>query len=157
MHSFSSKTVSILTAAGWNEGRRIEVFPYVRQLEQDGFAVFPVVTMFLERFGGLVLHRPNPVVPSITSSLDFGVDQTLRNFKQWESEVFSEKLHVTLCPVGHNTDAIVFAMDVEGKVYGLYDTIALFIGESGEQAIENYCSWSPSNPFQVILDLRNES
>jgi hypothetical protein len=172
MQQFSSKTKFILAASGWYEGRKIDASPYVDRLEAKGYRVFPIAREFFEQFGDLILHKSRPIEPRRSSMLrqifellrsqlkhpnpnpwlDLRGEQTLRHFTLWEPQDFIEELNTPMCPIGHCSDGIIYTIDAEGNVYGLYWSTVLFIGESGENAIERYCTWTSSNPYQVIRD-----
>ena len=53
MTPLSRDTTELLRDAGWTDGCRADVRPYVKALEARGFEVFDAARRFLEAFGGL--------------------------------------------------------------------------------------------------------
>lgn len=153
MYAFSARSLSLLNAAGWRENYEPVIEPYLECLQEEGYPVFSAAVNFLQHFGGLRLSRRNPIVPRIISTLALGIDQNVRNYGRLRLEIFSEDLNAYLCPVGIDTNDIVFVITPSGSVYGVYDIIMLHLGDSGEQALENWCNFHPSNPFRVIHTL----
>jgi SUKH-3 immunity protein len=156
MGAFSEKTLSLLYASGWSYNRNVDISNDLQTLRNEGYTIFPVIIDFLEQFSGLQIDIPNPIVPNIKRTLDFRISSAMRGIRQRTVDAYGDGLDRVLCLIGVDNDSIHFTMDGEGKVYGLYDRMILFIGNSDEEAIENCCVWHPSNPFPIIRDFRNE-
>lgn len=160
MHTFSEKALAVLREAGWSEDRQIDITPYVEMLEKEGNVVFPVVTDFLRRFGGLELSWEHPLRPRTPAGEEIRphlyllapyAPNLIRIVPQSSLEVDEGLLGLKVCSIGHDSSGIDIVMAETGKVYGEYMPTFFDLGDSGEEMIEKHVHWHPiHNCFQEI-------
>ena len=68
----------ILSAAGWQPGRKSDVSKVEASLHQAGFHLHDAARQFLTEFGGLALHVPIAGVDGITGFVHFDPEKVLR-------------------------------------------------------------------------------
>jgi len=158
MNKFSEKTLKSLFEAGWTPERETDISIEIGLLEQAKYSVFPVVKDFLKHFGGLRLSVPNPLATEIISFLDLTVERAIRSgFDREMIQGYGEDLGIEVCPIGVDRDSIVYIMSSAGYVYGIYSADTWLIGNSGEQAIDNWCNWHPQlAPFPIVYTIPDE-
>jgi hypothetical protein len=145
MFQFSNHTLALLHQAGWSEDYNYDTTEWESLLKAAGYTVHLVARDFMQRFGGLVIDYPHPMVPTVTVQLKFTVSFGRDKIaKDWAREA-SQDLAVLFpdldgCDIGSfNSDDYWLMMDVSGIVYG-YGDAYFRVGDSGEEAIEHICS-----------------
>lgn len=153
MHTFSKNTLSALQRSGWYPERRIDISDELKIFERENYPIFPVVLDFLKQFGKLqIVYSISHIVEGHTSQFYFEIERALKMFRRETVDTYMEDSGIVFCPIGITKSSLFLVMSADGKVYGIYKDM-LFIGESGEQAIENIINRNPSNPFPIIPDL----
>ena len=129
-----------LGRAGWTRDRRIDIAPYVRQLEADGYTVFAVVREFLTRFGGLRLAYPHFRVPEHDDSCHFDAAEASQRISRYTVAAYTDALGKPVCPIGDAFhDHMVLMMTERGVVYAAFEDTLLRIADSGIDAINSLC------------------
>ena len=147
-YPFSTFTLTQLKAAGWREERRFDPSHYERFLEAKGYTVFPVVTEFLTRFGGLRIARPSWRLPGNIHWFHFAVDIVGAAPSKSQIEDDIADIQTPLCLIGNAYDAwMPMVMDTDGNVYISFEGLH-YLGASGEDAIEALCTNRPIEGFE---------
>jgi hypothetical protein len=129
-----------LARAGWTPQRHVDVAPYVRQLEEDGYTVPDAVRAFLSRYGGLRLTFPHFRVPTDEDSCHFDAAAAARRVFPTTVAKWSGGVGEALCPVGEAYgDHMTLTMTRSGAVYAGLDGTLIQLGDSPEQAINHLC------------------
>lgn len=166
---FSLVTLEILLSAGWRPNAKRDISRHLQLMKRRGFDESDVVVQFLEQYSRLVLQRPPNVktgrINALTGIrngvdwLDLRVDSMERRSPtpdviNW----FTEEGHLSLnlYPIGHDLSDLEYCIDESGLFIGLYGLTVFQIGTSGNAGIERWCTWTPSTPFEVVLDLPYE-
>ena len=82
METMSQYTKDILRRSGWFEGRKIDVEPIVKLLNERGFDVFPIVISFIEEYGMLDIKAPSHLPIEIIKQYNF------KNYDEHTTDVF---------------------------------------------------------------------
>ena len=129
-----------LARAGWTRDRRIDIAPYVRQLEVDGYTVFEVVRGFLANFGGLRLKYPDFRVPEREDSCHFDAAEASQRISPYTVARYAEAIGKPVCPIGDAFhDHMVLMMTERGVVYAAFEGTLVRIADSGIEAINELC------------------
>lgn len=139
MDNFSPPTVQYLTEAGWYAGRKVSLIKYRAYLEGEGYTWFPKAAEFLEEFGDLILNYRDKGGKSM---LTFDACYTSARYdSRWVTDEYAQRLgRLQLCVIGELSGHMLLFMNDLGQVYGGYDDILCFFGNSGIEAIEIICS-----------------
>jgi len=141
MNGFSPSTRAYLTQAGWRAGRKAWTVKYRAFLTGEGYACFPAVADFLAEFGSIVIEfkredgRPD--------TIDLDACEASSGFdSRWVTEDYARRIGQTkFCAIGQAySNHMLLFMDEAGRVYGGFDDLLWFIGNSGAEAIEIICS-----------------
>jgi hypothetical protein len=148
MAELSQRSKKLLRRAGWFEGRTHEVAEFVRLLELKGYPVFPAVVGFLKKFGGLRIENPSAKRPA-AEDWHFDVAKASRNISLSRIQaLYVPRVHSNLCIIGEaDKDYITLMMDEKGRVYGGFEETLVFLGESGEDAIDQLGSENYARPI----------
>jgi hypothetical protein len=135
---FSEKTLVALKGAGWVEGREIETRRIEQLLKEEGYTVFPSVVTFLSEFGNLLIEFQDVNNMLENERFHFNVDKACESvFSSWILEVYAGRVNSQLCIIGQAArEHLVLTMDVSGRVFGGFDDLLYFLGDSGPAAIE---------------------
>lgn len=139
MFHFSKTIFNLLTQAGWSPSRECEHFQYYRQLlTAHHFQLSEVQAKFLKNFGGLLIKHPHAVKFDLIDNFHFEVEQALQGGDpDWVKEDYSERVGESLCVIGEAfRRGMVLCMSPTGKVYAGTDDWLVYVGASGEEAIE---------------------
>ena len=129
-----------LARAGWTRDRRIDIAPYVRQLEDDGYTVFAVVREFLTRFGGLRLTYPHFRAPGRDDSCHFDAAEASQRISRYTVAAYAEALGKPVCPIGDAFhDHMVLMMTERGVVYAAFEDTLVHVADSGIDAVNDLC------------------
>jgi hypothetical protein len=136
----SPQTESYLREAGWSAARRTDPTDYERAFEHEGVPLTQSTRDFLDRYGGLVIKYRDPL--GQTDVLDLRADDAVRGIGPRGLDEMERLLDARpLCPIGHYQFATCMLLqDGSGRVFGVSDDTTSFLGESGEDAIENILS-----------------
>ena len=139
MDNFSPSTVNYLTEAGWYASRKVSLIKYRAFLQGEGYTWFSKVAEFLEEFGDLLIKYRDK---GGESTLTFDAcDASASYDSRWVTDEYAQRLGRTqLCVIGELSGHMLLFMDDLGQVYGGYDDILCFFGNSGTEAIEVICS-----------------
>lgn len=139
--SFSDRTLRVLTSAGWNPERVVEIDKQVRALEKDGYTVADAVRRFLSSFGLLRLEYAHYQDPTRPDHAHFDAAKAAANIFPEKVTNWSEIVGEELCPIGEAfSDHMTLAMGGRGAVYGGYEGTIVRVGSTEEEAIEALCS-----------------
>ena len=139
MNNFSLSTLTYLTLASWEVGRKVPTIKCRAYLSEEGYSWFPKVATFLEEFGDLLIKYKDKAGASV---LTFDACYASSRYdSRWVTEEYAQRLGCSqLCPIGELSGHMLLFMDDFGRVYGGYDDILCFFGNSGVEAIEVICS-----------------
>jgi hypothetical protein len=139
LKDFSQSTIEYLTKAGWYAGRKVSLIKYRAYLCGEGYTWFPKVAAFLEEFGDLLLSYSNK---GGESTLTFDACHASASYdSRWVTDEYAQRLgRSQLCIIGELSGHMLLFMNDLGQVYGGYDDILCFFGNSGIEAIEAICS-----------------
>jgi len=143
MYKFSEKALTLLRKAGWSQNWEATHFSeYQKILTEEKFELSDAVTLFLKRFGGLLVKHPHAKLPSETEYFHFDVTKAVKGVdSDWVKDDYSERVGQPLCIIGEAFNRyMVLAMSPDGEVYAGFDSTLVHVGQSGEEAIENLCS-----------------
>jgi len=142
---FSDETIKILRKGGWFEGRSVDSSAWEKLLRKNGYPVHPVVTAFLQEFGGLEFKNPNS--PSrAADDWHFCVERAVESsFSETILEYYIKRAGHPLCLIGIASKGYLWLMmDETGQVYGGYDEEFFYLGRSGPEAIEKLRTGRPA-------------
>ncbi|MDM8522151.1 SUKH-3 domain-containing protein [Desulfococcaceae bacterium HSG8] len=112
--------------------RKLEISHFRRALREEGFYMPERVAMFLKSFGELEIKQANSdyfhfdVIKAVS-----GVDP------DWVKEYYREQTHEELCIIGEAfNEYMVLCMSSAGSVYAGFDDTLVYVGASGEEAVE---------------------
>jgi hypothetical protein len=112
--AISDQAKEILRAAGWFEGRRIDISPIKQFLQEYGFSVFPTAVEFLGEFHGLkklVLPKGG------LSFVHFDVWEEMAYVEEDDKSYLFGLVAEPICPVGHGGGCLLFATASGALVY----------------------------------------
>src|SRR4051794_29395637 len=92
---FDSLVTSALRAAGWFEGRLVDLRPVRAGLERRGAGMNPAAEDFLREFHGLILRRRDG------GRISFDIHETLSLLADDDIPFLSRLTGKPLCPVGY--------------------------------------------------------
>lgn len=134
------QTQQLLFGAGWSPYRQVDISNDVKDLEKEGFTIFPSVRTFLESFNGIALEWS---YYNQRSQRDLYTDVWINGsraadslFSEWIDD-YKEALGVGVCPVGkaeHNHFTLLIS--AEGQMYGVFDELIVEYGANGIEAID---------------------
>jgi SUKH-3 immunity protein len=142
-HAFSRGTVVLLVKSGWSREHRGPVDLYEAAYRKEGLEFVRVAKRFLDRFGGLTIHYKTKTRQE--DVLDFRAERAALGSGEGALAGYEELAgERPLCPIGsyflgHN----MLLMDRKGRVFGGTEWSILFIGKSGEEAIEKILTGAP--------------
>jgi hypothetical protein len=139
MENFSPSTVAYLTKAGWYADRKVSLIKYRAYLSGEGYTWFPQVADFLEEFGGLEIRYEGIAGVSVVT-FDACYASSCYD-SRWVTQNYAQRVgRSQLCIIGELSGHMLLCIDDLGRVYGGYDDILCFFGNSGVEAIEIICS-----------------
>jgi SUKH-3 immunity protein len=106
--ALSEGAKEILRAAGWYEGRRVDIRPIVAFVEQHGFSVFPVGSDFLSEFHGLKMRLSKR---GGLSFIHFDVYEEVGWIEPGDKPFLDALVQAPLCPVGHGGGVLLFVTE----------------------------------------------
>ncbi|MFX0196969.1 MAG: SUKH-3 domain-containing protein [Candidatus Hodarchaeota archaeon] len=141
MRRFSTETEAFLKKAGWRKGRAVNIDDYVQFLKNETFDIPKTVINFLREFGGLKVVHPHAKVPGKMDFFSFNVKKAIQDHDPlWVKEEYSNRVGKQLCIIGQAfRDYMVLSMSEDSEVFAGFDDILVYVGSSGDQAIENLC------------------
>jgi SUKH-3 immunity protein len=139
-HAFSPQVEVYLREAGWSPLRRTDPAHYEKAFEREGISLTQATRDFLGRYGGLVIKYQGAM--GQTDVLDFCADDAVRGIGARGLHEMERLLDVRpLCPIGYCLcSTCLMLQDERGRVFGVSDDTTSFLGESGEEAVENILS-----------------
>jgi len=142
MRKFSPETEVLLRKAGWKENRVIDTTRYEKILLEEGFEVTDCVIKFLKEFGGLIIRHPHAKVSGTEDYFHLDAAKAARRVDpNWVREDYSQRVGKKLCVIGDAfNEYMVLSMSADGEVFAGFDDILVYVGSSGEEAIEAICS-----------------
>jgi hypothetical protein len=138
---FSETTLRLLGEAGWHADRAVDTREYEEALKTEGYDVTTPVRDFLARFGGLRVVYPHPKEPRESNDLHFDVHTAISSvFPEW-ADYYAQRIGASVCLIGQaERGHLALLMAPDGNVYGGYAEFLVWIGGSGEEAIEALCT-----------------
>jgi hypothetical protein len=122
---FSEETESILVAAGWKPGRRVDVSAWRDQLEGRGLTMHDAAERFLQEFGGMDVRASGSGVTSAKEPFQF--DPTLALGEEDSFELWSRRSGHSLFPLGElDRGRFFLGIDEEGEIYLVSGWLARF-------------------------------
>jgi hypothetical protein len=107
--------LNVLSHAGWEPGRSIDISRYVDTLTAEGFPVHETVREFLASFGGL--HFPDRPHGLTYDDLTFDILEVTDLISPGHLSPFNDVVGTALCPVGVADGGLAFvAMDEHGRL-----------------------------------------
>lgn len=107
--------VELLRAAGWSEGRRVDIREDLKALRAEGFPVTRAAEEFLTEYSHLSIRSPGDKNPLVIDAGQAAGDV----FPGW-AEAYSTEVGSTLVPVGEYS-ALTLYVDLEGGLWGGFD------------------------------------
>lgn len=141
MFPFSIQTQKSLLNAGWYAGRKINIEQFRNTILTNNYELFPSVKEFLSEFGNLYIKFI--IRNGMMSDLHFNVIQAVEEVDPgWAQRNYYERLGKrNICAIGQaHSDHMTIYMDEPGNVYGGFDDYFSLIANSGEAAIEAFCT-----------------
>ena len=134
------RTQQLLSDAGWFPDRQVDISQDIKELEAEGYTVFPSVQRFLLSFNGLDLQWS---IFDTRSGRDLHTDVWIDGaavagalFSEWRSD-YEAFLGTSVCPIGKAEHGhFTLLMDIRGQVFGVFDELIVLYGETGVQAID---------------------
>lgn len=139
MHPFNQNVELILIESGWTSNRSIDITQYLNIAVSEGYSVCDEVQRFLRKFGGLRLRFDRNGIEEL---LHFDAGRAMLDMdSSWIKKDYSVRLQTNdLCPIGQAfSNHLTILMDSNGSVYGSYDDLLYFFGETPATAIEAIC------------------
>ena len=138
--AYSQQVESDLRAAGWLPIRERNTPVYETAYQDEGVSLLPATHDFLRRYGGRVIRYEDQ--SKNLDILEFCADDAVRGMGGGGLRQVERLLDVRpLCPIGHyQYGTCMLLQDETGRVFGVSDDTTVFLGDSGEEAIENILS-----------------
>lgn len=133
---FSKETIKYLCEAGWSENYKIKDIEFVKdKLRAAGFAIPNKVAVFLNHFGNIRVENNSD------DSFHFNAPEAIGNVDpDWVIEDYSARVRDKLCIIGEAFNGyMVLCMSSAGEVYAGFDNTLVYVGASGEEAIDKLC------------------
>jgi hypothetical protein len=149
----SEETKILLDKAGWSDSRLVDTSEYEHHLKKIGYQVFPVVTQFLQQFGGLQISKNSSDASKRCYRLKVDPIELTQYHPRRTFAEFEEALGRPLCPVAlaiNGSSAIV--MDEAGKIYSIDELLLFHVADTVPEAIRILCSTNLSE-FNKVLEL----
>lgn len=128
-----------LEAAGWREGRDIDVAQYEAAYVSKGYPLNPHAIRFLREFGGLALVYPHFRDKAAMDGCNFRADEACAWDRPW-LRAYEQHLGQCIVPVGHAfRDHMLLVMSEDGAVYACFEDTVCKVGEEGRLAINVLC------------------
>jgi hypothetical protein len=144
MTQFSQAARQCLERSGWDENYRADISEYQSLMEREGCPLPTVVIEFLSGFGNLRVHYPHHKVPSVEDVLHFDALKAASAPKGKYCEDLDHyvaRIGERLVVIGEAARGyLLLMMSSTGKVYAAYDAFLAYVGDSGEDAIEAFCT-----------------
>lgn len=141
---FSQATQQCLERSGWDEKYRADISEYELLMGSEGCPLPPLVIEFLSCFGNLRVHYPHHKVPSVEDVLHFDALKAALTPKGKYCEDldhYAARIVERLVVIGEaDRGYLLLMMNSAGKVYAAYDDFLAYVGDSGEDAIEAFCT-----------------
>jgi len=133
--TFLKNTLKLLHEAGWHKKRRINTGEFCQVLRAQGLAPSPKITDFLKRFGNLKVKQKTG------DYFHFDISEAVDNVDpDWIIENYSERADSNLCIIGEAFNGyMVLCMSPKGEIYAGFDETLVYVGASGEEAINKLC------------------
>lgn len=130
----SEHTLMVLKKSGWYIGRQYDTTLWVKQLEDEGYAINEYALLVLQELGGIYI-RERAEGKYVGATLDFNpFDSASGEYDRLDE--FEKASNDKLFPIGSLQDYIVYAGFTQ-KIY-LGDWAGLYlIGNSVEEYLEN--------------------
>jgi hypothetical protein len=151
---FSEAALALLKKSGWTPAYHVPVDAYLAAYRDEKLEMPPAVRRFLEHFGGLVIQYKTATKQD--DILEFRAERAARGSGHGTLEGYEEMAHERLSPVGsYSFGLCMLLMDARGRVFGGTEWSLVFLGPSGEAAIERILTGS--TPETVAEDVVDEA
>lgn len=146
---FSPITNELLLKAGWHEKYVFDITLYEQTFRQKGCPLPEIVSGFLQHYGGLYFVNLTAADNISVLYFDFDANAYLKHISGLfdpcgDCAELSRRLGLSspiLYPIGTSHEGhMELLMASDGMVFAVYDEFALFVGESGEDALEALCT-----------------
>jgi hypothetical protein len=139
--------LSMLTAAGWFQGRQVDIEKDLQALASEGFTSTPAAEAFLREYSGLAVALPGRRDPLV---IDGG--KVARNADIGWSEAYSEEIDAVLVPVAEYSMMTLY-VDPSGGLWGGVDNDFGRLGSTLPEVIEEaFLSSAPDKGFDRHVD-----
>ncbi len=128
--------IQCLEAAGWYEGRKIDVSYMIEEIDNTGYkTVSPYVFNFLQQFGNLLIEFQTP--DNRTSAVRINVEAVQELYVE-ESLKLSKFTNDEIIPIGyiHYEAAIILISSKSGNFYMLSDVGFFELGNTFIETLE---------------------
>jgi len=149
----SEQTRILLEKAGWSESRQVDTSEYEHHLKKIWYPVFPIVTQFLQQFGGLQISKNSTDTAKGCYRLKVDPIALTQYHPRRIFAEFEEAFGRPLCPVAlaiNGSSSVV--MDEGGRMYSINELVLFHIADSVPDAIRILCTTNLSE-FNKILEL----
>ncbi len=123
---------------GWSSDRNINIKPYKKVLEEEGYQVHESVVKCLQSYGGMKIW-----VNDRKDADDIQIDPIVATetiYAERVTEEYNLEAGKNLCVIGlYHRGHMVVMMDDEGAVYGGYDEHFSHLGNSLEAFLNKIC------------------
>lgn len=128
-----------LEAAGWREGRDVDVEKYEAAYVLKGYPLNPHAVRFLREFGGLALVYPHFRDKTAMDGCNFRADEACAWDRPWLRR-YEQHLGQCIVPLGHAfRDHMLLVMAADGVMYACFEDTICKVGEEGRVAINALC------------------
>ena len=124
-----------LAAAGWIEGRVVDVSSYKAMCASEGYSMLEKALQFVESFGGLEgKHKAYRSATDMT--FNFDPCKALRNTSKARIDAYAERFGEDMAPVGEAFGGhLVLMVSEKGAILGGYDDYLAELGETIEDGV----------------------
>lgn len=135
----SERTVQILSDAGWQPGRSVDMEATFNFLKGKGYQIFPCVREALEQFGGLTCRFKRP--DGEDDSFHFNPEDVYGDYYEKDDFVeIEERIHEPVIAIGQaSNEYMMLFMSESGKVFGEMGYCMVKYGNDIYEALETLC------------------
>ncbi|MCE3605158.1 SUKH-3 domain-containing protein [Massilia sp. P8910] len=135
---FEKTTFDFLRKMGWTEHRAADPAPFLACLVAEGYALFPIVRPFLQRFGGLGGDMPAYRVAGAFDRIDFQPAHAISCTCRAQVTEYEARVHEKLVPIGMAYNRhMTLLLSQSGRLFGGYDDFLCLIGNDVPEAMTN--------------------
>jgi hypothetical protein len=140
---YSQRTLALLMAAGWYEGRTIDIAEFRGWLALAGYELHPKASEFLEQYGAIRVQSSDLWICGEPTGFYIGVGDWVVDETHSDARCFTRILGTSVCLVGLVASDYDLIMTITGEVLASLDNSIWRVGSSGEDAVETLCTGVP--------------